>query len=74
MIQVSNIDAERMCAALEQWVAHCRKDFKARTNVSTREINDVRRISLILKKTNKKLDKECPDRHIIKNVKIQQKR
>lgn len=74
MIQVSNVDAERMCAGLEQWVAHCKKDFKTRSNVSIREINDVRRISVILKKINRKLNKECPDRHTIKNVKIQQKR
>ncbi len=69
MIQVSNTDAERICAGLEQWVAQSRENFKSHPNISVREINDIRRLSIILKKLNKKLDKVCPDRHADKNGK-----
>lgn len=63
MIQLSNIDAEKVCVHLENKLACMRESFKCRSNVSTSEINEARLLGLLVNKINRKLDKECPDQH-----------
>lgn len=62
MIQLSNIDAEKVCVHLESRLAYMRDYFKCHDKVSTREINEARLLGILINKINKKLDKECPDR------------
>lgn len=63
MIQLSNIDAEKICAHLENRLVFMRESFKCRSEVSTNEFNEARLLGLLINKINRKLDKECPDRH-----------
>lgn len=63
MIQLSNIDAEKICAHLENRLAYMRESFKCLIEVSTKEFNEVRLLRILIRKINRKLDRECPNRH-----------
>lgn len=58
MIQLSNVDAERVCCHLNEVF----QSRKANRSGGLREINETRMLGLLLEKINKKLNKECPER------------